>query len=996
MTCAVSVRERESLSSRSEFIESLVEETSALLPEQAPLNAFVHNNPLHSFEYLPFEQAAITSAAVLGCEPFPSEEFFADCLRDGRIRECDLEVAVEESNLPVTAVKICDLGRGEFVLARLRSPIVVPQGPNLDWHLSETRLLTEIHPAVAGPRRGTLLAHARRRYGPGGRSDLERKMLADLWRSLESVAPPVAAHPIGPRPRDRVCAAGGIDADTLVHPILIRFCAAFLDQGIAYWQMPGRDLGFLAAFRYLYGLAGAPPDSWMRGFGAECRRQASASMTAGETVEWALAELGVPESQWPTVISATLLSLRGWAGMVRQFERHPEIAPVGRRQVRLIEYLAVQLLLDVFAYQYVDKARSSSAPPRLRLATARRTERLDRDLVCEGYLAAQFAPVDLAQLEDAKNAREWLDAIRELNSLERRRLLHLAYERRHRIGVLDGLLAHDTEKPGGLPPPRFQAVFCIDEREESLRRHLEEVCPTAETFGYAGFFGVAMAFQGLDDIHSYPLCPVSLRPAHLVVETPLDADLASRYRSARRRQGTQSFALAIGSRSLVRGGLITAGTGLLSVIPLIAHCLSPRFADTLSHRFRRTRAPAPPTRLRVANDESEAAPNPGQWQVGYTTDEMASIVASVLSTMGLSSAISPLVLVVGHGSSSLNNPHQAAYNCGATGGGSGGPNARAFAAMANRADVREALAARGVAVPADTWFIGACHNTCDDTIEYYDTDLVPQHLENRFQEARTALESACAHNAHERCRRFGPRTAPVISMNGHHRRGKEASAAMARVASRAVDLAQPRPEYGHATNAVCIVGRRARTRGLFLDRRAFLVSYDPSDDPSGERLADLLHSVGPVAAGINLEYYFSAVDPAGNGCGTKLPHNIVGLIGVMDGHASDLRTGLACQMVEIHEPVRLLLVVEADPDRLLRVMATRPVFDRLVRNRWVQLASWSPQAPRMYMFSGHEFVPYEPEKHDLPTFEHSAQFYAGNHGHLGTARLTAAFGEPVR
>src|SRR5690606_14867778 len=112
--------------------------------------------------------------------------------------------------------------------------------------------------------------------------------------------------------------------------------------------------------------------------------------------------------------------------------------------------------------------------------------------------------------------------------------------------------------------------------------------------------------------------------------------------------------------------------------------------------------------------------------------------------------------------------------------------------------------------------------------------------------------------------------------------------APAHVAGRAVDLGQPRPEYGHATNAVCIVGRRSRTRGLFLDRRAFLVSYDPGGDPTGELLADLLAAVGPVCAGINLEYYFSRIDPAGYGCGTKLPHNIAGLLGVMDGHASDL------------------------------------------------------------------------------------------------------------
>ncbi len=77
-------------------------------------------------------------------------------------------------------------------------------------------------------------------------------------------------------------------------------------------------------------------------------------------------------------------------------------------------------------------------------------------------------------------------------------------------------------------------------------------------------------------------------------------------------------------------------------------------------------------------------------------------------------------------------------------------------------------------------------------------------------------------------------------------------------------------------------------------------------------------AVVPVCAGISLEYYFSFVDNDRYGCGTKLPHNVTSLVGVMDGHASDLRTGLPWQMVEIHEPVRILFVVETTPERMRR------------------------------------------------------------------------------
>jgi uncharacterized protein YbcC (UPF0753/DUF2309 family) len=202
-------------------------------------------------------------------------------------------------------------------------------------------------------------------------------------------------------------------------------------------------------------------------------------------------------------------------------------------------------------------------------------------------------------------------------------------------------------------------------------------------------------------------------------------------------------------------------------------------------------------------------------------------------------------------------------------------------------------------------------------------------------------------------------------------------------------MAQTRPELGHATNAVCVVGRRERTRGLFLDRRAFLNSYDPTQDgPDTPILARVLAAAAPVCAGINLEYYFCRVDPAGFGCGTKLPHNITSLVGVMDGAASDLRTGLPWQMVEIHEPVRLLFVVETTPDALLRVMARDAAIGRLVRNAWVQLAVLDPGSNRLQVFEAGGFVPYRPTADRLPAAASSVDWYRGWRDHLEFAEIS--------
>jgi len=152
-------------------------------------------------------------------------------------------------------------------------------------------------------------------------------------------------------------------------------------------------------------------------------------------------------------------------------------------------------------------------------------------------------------------------------------------------------------------------------------------------------------------------------------------------------------------------------------------------------------------------------------------------------------------------------------------------------------------------------------------------------------------------------------------------------------------------------------------------------------------LPRLLLSVGPVGAGINLEYYFSVVDPAGYGCGTKLPHNITSLVGVMDGYSSDLRTGLPWQMVEIHEPMRLLVIVEAEPATLTRILREQPGLDRLVSGGWIQLVAWSPRGPDSYLYVDGTFRPHEPEDPRLPVVARSADVYAGRRDHLAFAEV---------
>ena len=126
----------------------------------------------------------------------------------------------------------------------------------------------------------------------------------------------------------------------------------------------------------------------------------------------------------------------------------------------------------------------------------------------------------------------------------------------------------------------------------------------------------------------------------------------------------------------------------------------------------------------------------------------------------------------------------------------------------------------------------------------------------------------------------------------------------------------------------------------------------------------------------------------GLGCGTKLPHNLASLLGVMDGAASDLRTGLPWQMVEIHEPVRSLFVIETTPEAMLRIMDRNPGIGRLCRNGWVLLAVIDPDDPRPSAYSRTgSSVLTDPRRRCLPRAASSVDWYRGWRDHLEFAEI---------
>ena len=1010
-------------------LRRVIEHAAHLLPAQGPITAFVHHNTLHAFEDLPFEQAVVQGGETFGCHPFLPEHRYRDKLKRGRIRRADIEAEL-----------IDDLGdRGDELLGFLGTRFHLQMGmlahrwrtgpaAELRWVVAETNALRRFRDETPPAVRDRIVEAARRwvmrdlRNAAGAPREQPRlRRLVDLlfqqfnmshvegwsdktWDAFclhlmwlvcrDGVEQVPAANRDGAMPvrhRDWLLEATGEDSDRLVHGLLIRFCAAFLDQGLSNWRLPRQD-GFYRSFVSLYGRPFGSPDRWLRGLRSELTRIESESITPLESIAASMEALGVAIDDEERFIGATLLALRGFAGMIWQMENRGDRVAYPASPGSLMEFLAVRLLLDRLALAHVARTslgfrgRLSELRDAIRRRHVRQTATSRDERAFMVFQLAQLLGWDPETLyRQASN--DWRALVAEIEGfggLRRRRIYQRALERRYRIQALDAVAVQSlkvsalgADTPGEQRRRDFQVVFCIDEREESLRRHLEEVAPNCETFSAAGFFAVAMYYRGAADAYFTPLCPVVVKPRHFVAEKVVETHAqAARRRGQRRRTiGTVTHQVHVGSRTFA-GGWLAAVLGSLASIPLVMRILAPRATAQLRRilgGFVRT-----PAATVLQLKRSAEPPGPDEGHIGYTLAEMAEIVELLLRDMGLTRNLSRLVVICGHGSSSLNNPHEAAHDCGACAGGRGGPNARAFALMANKRAVRDLVARRGLLIPSDTVFLGAYHNTCDDSVAYYDLDRMPPSHQAEFDRARVMLDEARQRSAHERCRRFETAGLDLSFAD-----------ALRHVEGRAEDLSQVRPEYGHATNALCFVGRREWSRGLFLDRRAFLQSYDPQqDDEERTILTRVLLAVIPVCAGISLEYYFSYVDPTGYGSGTKLPHNITALLGVMNGAASDLRPGLPWQMVEIHEPVRLLFVIETTPAAMLRIIDRHEAIGRLVRGGWVQLATLDTSTSVIHLFRQGTFQRYLPESGELPEVASSVAWYRGWRDHLGFASVS--------
>ena len=842
---------------------------------------------------------------------------------------------------------------------------------------------------------------------------------------------------------------------------MIRWCGAFLDEGLSSWSMPEREKGFYRAWREL---ATRDYSGWFLGNPEIYRRIQSLPDQPEDALATSLNRMGIPKDQWEEYFTRHFAHLPGWVGIIRWRSNEPEYPWQKHHPIDPVEYLTVRLFYEAeFVarvcqrewgiegslpalegyFQFYSRALQVS----LGQVDPHANENLDQ--VCRNawrlFELAQFLelyPEDIQQLSgaDIQMLFEWLDGFPE----DRQGLIwQEAYEEHYRQLLISQLSSSQNStqiESGTLSPeaerPQAQTVFCIDVRSEPFRRHLEAQ-GHYDTIGFAGFFAIPICYRPMGSEEDQLLCPVLIKPKNVVRESPRKGNIETLRQFDRglkwNHLGHHLFH-DLKSHPIASLMLIDVLGGLYA-LTLLGKTTVPALYRRLTDRVKQWLSPPVPSRIPVEKlSEKEAdsrqakeerkqlnhflthspawrhlahewtpetiealrqaaiTPTPRgkpeaaevlhsslgnnlgisgeqvkvllkdireelgltaearlaqlDWvsTQGFTPTEQIFNVERSLRVMSLTRNFARLVLLCGHGSTTENNPYASGYDCGACGGNHGGPNARVLAAMANKPEVREELKNRGIEIPHDTWFLPGEHNTTIDQVALFDLDEVPETHKPDVIRLTADLDRAGLALAQERCRRLpgAPQDLPPFSSRAH-------------TAQRSVDWSQVRPEWGLSRNAAFIIAKRSLTKGINLEGRTFLHNYNAEDDESGKVLEIIMTAPLVVAEWINLQYYFSAVDPWVYGSGSKVLHNLVSGIGVMLGAHSDFQTGLPLQTVRdganlFHEPLRLLVIIQAPMNRISDIIQRHTILQYFFNNQWIHLVALDPATGKFHQY----------------------------------------------
>lgn len=675
---------------------------------------------------------------------------------------------------------------------------------------------------------------------------------------------------------EQVGYAAGICWQDMIVEEISRHCSAYYAEGESAWPQPYKQRGLYAAWQ-----AVKQVDLRMEWLGIQDFRKSIRELP--ETpVDCIVALLGwfeIPQKHWRGFLLTQWNSIVGWASYIQGKQFGVNYADLDEND--LVGLLAIRLAYDA-------------------------------------CLAQRFA--------GRQEFKLWPEATQTLNadSSKREQLVSdlsryvglVACETRYRQDLRKLLTQRASVSGDRREVGRTQMIFCIDVRSEVLRRQIEDVSPDIETLGFAGFFGLPFQLHSSESDGSSNQCPVLLIPKFDVHETCGSNDCGcANGRAEKKSQPIKTLFEQLGSSAVACFGYVEA-LGVTYLPKMVQRMLPTSFQRQ--------------DKMALSDDRGQQRAVVIKKPIGLSANldlsQSVALAKGILQNLGLKKRLGSLVVFVGHGSQSTNNPFQASLDCGACGGHSGESNARMAAQLLNNPEVRKAIREEKIELPEECWFMAALHNTTTDEIIFFEEEGMPLFARDELEVLRTQLPAASKRAQEERNLRFG-------------------NPADESVYRRALDWSEVRPEWGLVNNSAFIAAPREFTKGLCLDGRVFLHSYDPAADDDGSVLELILTAPVVVAHWINTQYYFSTVDPNAFGSGNKVLHSVVGGVGVVEGNGGDLKTGLPWQSVHDgqrfqHEPLRLSVVLYAKPEAIDRVIERHVIVQNLVRNGWIHISAW--------------------------------------------------------
>jgi uncharacterized protein YbcC (UPF0753/DUF2309 family) len=604
-----------------------------------------------------------------------------------------------------------------------------------------------------------------------------------------------------------------------------------------------------------------------------------------------LQELPIPRDEWESYLTALLMSMNGWASWCAYERWQAKLAQTDDDHI--VQLLAIRLAWEHFLFAHL--------------------------------LDAQALFVW---------AKEWDELAKWRKTLNNQSSVDWIFQEAHEIAYQSDLCRSlktgfrlSVSDVAGVPA--VQAVFCIDVRSEVLRRAFEACSSDVQTLGFAGFFGLPISFAPLGSRTAHPQLPGLLAPKLHVIESTGSQE-SDGQRKLKRQRGLQLKSVWKDFRSSATSTFtFVESCGFLFAGSLIKHTLPSLNHAPVSQS--KTDGEKLPLRPCLSSDNADGS---------TSVDGLCDLAAGILTNMSLTKDFARLLLLVGHGSETVNNPHAAGLNCGACGGQSGEVNARVLASLLNNEAIREGLMKRGIAIPSTTHVLAALHNTTTEEVMLFDTDLLPSTHAVDFTQMEEWLKEA-GHRA---------RGEQASSVGIHDNEAASSKSLLKQFQTRSRDWSQVRPEWGLVNNAAFVIAPRARSRGINLHGRVFLNEYQSALDANGSVLEAIMTAPMLVTNWINMQYYASTVDNCLYGSGNKVLHNVVGgRLGVFEGNGGDLRIGLPLQSLHDgktlrHTPLRLSVFIEAPKSAIDGILLKHEVVRKLVDNAWIYLFQINPSS----------------------------------------------------